>query len=33
MDRFVCVRIVQANTIDLTRFKFDFDGSTVLVRE
>src|SRR3954454_161292 len=27
MDRFVCVRIVQANTIDLTRFKFDFDQS------
>jgi len=27
MDRFVCVRIVQANTIDLTHFKFDFDQS------
>jgi len=27
MDRFVCVRIVQANTIDLTHFRFDFDQS------
>lgn len=27
MDKFVCVRIVQANTIDLTRFRFDFDQS------
>src|SRR5436189_1767388 len=27
LDRFVCVRIVQANTIDLTRFQFDFDES------
>ena len=25
MDQFVCVRLVQANTIDLTRFQFDFD--------
>ena len=27
MDRFVCVRIPQANTIDLARFQFDFDQS------
>lgn len=27
MDRFVCVRIPQANTIDLTHFQFDFDQS------
>lgn len=27
LDRFVCVRIVQANTIDLTRFQHDFDLS------
>ncbi len=27
MDKFVCVRIVQANTIDLTHFRFDFDQS------
>lgn len=27
MDRFVCVRIVQANTIDLARFQHDFDQS------
>jgi hypothetical protein len=27
MDRFVCVRIVQANTIDLNHFQFDFDQS------
>ena len=25
MDQFVCVRLVQANTIDLTLFQFDFD--------
>ena len=25
MDQFVCVRLVQANTIDLARFQFDFD--------
>src|SRR3954469_10403997 len=25
LDEFVCVRIVQANTIDLTRFQHDFD--------
>ncbi|WP_406694104.1 Trx7/PDZ domain-containing (seleno)protein [Singulisphaera sp. Ch08] len=27
MDQFVCVRIVQANTIDLSHFRFDFDQS------
>ena len=27
LDEFVCVRIVQANTIDLTRFQHDFDLS------
>lgn len=27
MDKFVCVRIVQANTIDLSHFRFDFDQS------
>jgi serine protease Do len=27
MDRFVCVRIVQANAIDLSHFPFDFDQS------
>jgi serine protease Do len=27
LDQFVCVRIVQANTIDLTRFQHDFDQS------
>lgn len=27
MDQFVCVRIVQANAIDLTHFQFDFDQS------
>jgi hypothetical protein len=27
LDDFVCVRIVQANTIDLTRFQHDFDQS------
>lgn len=27
MDQFVCVRIVQANRIDLTQFQFDFDQS------
>ena len=25
MDRFVCVRLVQANALDLTLFQFDFD--------
>jgi len=25
MDKFVCVRMVQANTIDLSRFQFDYD--------
>jgi len=27
LDEFVCVRIVQANTIDLTRFQHDFEGA------
>ena len=27
LDEFVCIRIVQANTIDLTRFQHDFDLS------
>lgn len=27
LDRFVCVRIVQANAMDLTHFQFDFDQS------
>ena len=27
LDQFVCVRIVQANRMDLTRFQFDFDLS------
>ena len=27
LDEFVCVRIVQANTIDLTHFQHDFDQS------
>jgi hypothetical protein len=27
MDRYVCVRIPMANTLDLTRFQFDFDQS------
>lgn len=27
MDQFVCVRIVQANAMDLTHFQFDFDQS------
>lgn len=27
MDKFVCVRIIQGNTIDLTHFQFDFDQS------
>ncbi len=25
MDRFVCVRIIQANGMDLSQFQFDFD--------
>ena len=25
MDRFVCVRLVQANAMDLTLFQFDYD--------
>jgi serine protease Do len=31
LDRFVCVRIVQANTIDLTHFQYDFDQSFAVV--
>jgi len=27
LDRFVCVRVINANAIDLTRFQFDFDLS------
>src|SRR5213076_2848654 len=27
LDEFVCVRIVQANTMDLSHFQFDFDLS------
>ena len=27
MDRFVCVRVVQANGMDLTQFQFDYDQS------
>ena len=27
LDEFVCVRIVQANTIDLAHFQYDFDLS------
>ena len=25
MDKFVCVRLVQANALDLTLFQFDYD--------
>src|SRR5262249_43806763 len=31
LDEFVCVRIVQANTIDLTHFQYDFDLSFAIV--
>src|SRR5438270_633798 len=31
LDAFVCVRIVQANTIDLTHFQYDFDESFAVV--
>jgi hypothetical protein len=31
LDRFICVRIVQANTIDLTHFQYDFDQSFAVV--
>jgi hypothetical protein len=31
MDKFVCVRIVQANRIDLRHFQFDFDQSFAVV--
>src|SRR5438874_1343811 len=31
LDKFVCVRIVQANTIDLTHFQHDFDQSFAVV--
>ncbi len=31
LDEYVCVRIVQANTIDLTRFQYDFDQSFAII--
>jgi hypothetical protein len=31
LDLFVCVRIVQANAIDLSRFQFDFDQSFAVI--
>ncbi len=31
LDRYICVRIVQANAIDLTRFQYDFDQSFAAV--
>jgi len=31
LDRYVCVRIVQANSIDLTHFQYDFDQSFAVV--
>ncbi|RUL87588.1 Trx7/PDZ domain-containing (seleno)protein [Tautonia sociabilis] len=31
MDRFVCVRLVQANTLDLSRLQYDFDQSMAIV--
>jgi hypothetical protein len=31
MDRFVCVRLVQANTLDLSRFQYDYDQSMAIV--
>src|SRR5262245_6723799 len=31
LDEYVCVRIVQANTIDLTRFQYDFDQSFAVI--
>lgn len=31
LDRFVCVRIVQANTIDLAHFQYDFDLSFAVI--
>ncbi|HEV3166436.1 MAG TPA: Trx7/PDZ domain-containing (seleno)protein [Isosphaeraceae bacterium] len=31
LDKFVCVRIVQANAIDLTRFQYDFDQSFAII--
>jgi serine protease Do len=31
LDEYVCVRIVQANAIDLTRFQYDFDQSFAII--
>ena len=31
MDRFVCVRIVKANTLDLSKFQYDYDQSMAIV--
>ncbi|QDV33182.1 Trx7/PDZ domain-containing (seleno)protein [Tautonia plasticadhaerens] len=31
MDRFVCVRLVQANTLDLSTFQYDYDQSMAIV--
>jgi serine protease Do len=31
LDEFVCVRIVQANTIDLSHFQYDFDQSFAVI--
>jgi hypothetical protein len=31
MDKFVCVRIVQANALDLSHFQFDFDQSFAIL--
>src|SRR5262249_32926236 len=31
LDEYICVRIVQANTIDLTRFQYDFDQSFAVI--
>jgi hypothetical protein len=31
LDQFVCVRIIQANAIDLTRFQYDFDLSFAVI--
>ena len=31
MDRFICVRLVQANTLDLSTFQYDYDQSMAIV--
>ncbi|MGE3821213.1 MAG: thioredoxin family protein, partial [Isosphaeraceae bacterium] len=31
LDKFVCVRIIQANTIDLDHFRYDFDQSFAVI--